>query len=362
MKELRILRDYLCYCGIDKAEYNAVKRDAYISNFRVWRILHCAMIMVFASLYTYSNFRSFEVENSPLYMSLLFYSLISAFAFFTLNEKSLLAQFWIYLSISLLFLFSAKVAEMHPENTATSFIAMLLITPMFMLDRPFFMGIVLTIASAVYLIWMRPIKPDIIWQIDAANVITFAVIGFFLHVISNSIRIKEFTLTRKLNIQKDTDDLTSLKNKGALTREINEYLEDESKDKGIMFILDIDYFKAVNDTYGHDVGDDVIRQLGDYLNRYFTNDEIVGRFGGDEFVLFIKDTNDAETAERIAREVASGVSESIVLPKEEQKVSVSIGIALYQGEEKNYSEIFKKADTALYDVKSDRTQRYKIFE
>ena len=92
--------------------------------------------------------------------------------------------------------------------------------------------------------------------------IVFTVIGIFLNVIANSIRIREFVLTRKINAQKDTDELTNLKNKGALTREINQFLADESADRGILFILDIDQFKTINDTYGHDTGDDVIRQVG----------------------------------------------------------------------------------------------------
>ena len=90
--------------------------------------------------------------------------------------------------------------------------------------------------------------------------------------------------------------MTGLKNKGALTREINEYLNDTSKDKGIMFLLDINHFKAVNDTYGHDVGDSVISQLGEVLKEIFTDDSIVGRFGGDEFIVFIKNTDSEEVA------------------------------------------------------------------
>ena len=361
MKILRTLRNYFCYCGIEKDEYDAIKKDAYVSNFKVWRILHCFMTAVFAILFAFSLFGGIFASNRLFYVIALIYSAVATGLFFIIDKKSIVAQFLIYLSISFLFLFSCFITQNKPESTATMFIAMLLITPMFMIDKPFYMGIELLVASAVFLFWMHEVKTFEVWRMDLINTLLFTVIGVFLHVVANSIRIKEFVLTRKINIQKDTDDLTGLKNKGALTREINEFLNAEGKDKGIMFLLDIDRFKTINDTYGHDIGDDVINQLGGFFNEYFTGDEIVGRFGGDEFIFFIKDTDDVNVADKIARDIVSGASERIVLPDKSQKISVSIGISLYHGVEKNYSEIFKKADMALYDLKSKRVDKYKIY-
>ena len=77
--------------------------------------------------------------------------------------------------------------------------------------------------------------------------------------------IKEFVLIRKINIQKDTDEMTGLMNKSALTHEINEYLAKPTSEHGIIFLHDIDHFKSINDTYGHDAGDIVIRRLGLFL-------------------------------------------------------------------------------------------------
>ena len=362
LKALRILRNYLCYCGIERAEYRAVKKDAYVSNYKVWRTLNCLIATVFGILFVASLFDPLLVQNRPFYLVAFLLSAVIIGIFFAVKKDSVLAQLLIYLSISLLFLFSAFITQNKPELPATTFIVMLLITPMFMIDKPFFMGIELTVASAVFLVWMHFVKPYTIWRMDLINILIFTFVGFFLHVIANSIRIKEFVLTKKINLQKDTDDMTGLKNKGALTREINDFLANVSKNKGILFILDIDRFKSINDTYGHDVGDQVIRQLAGFLDRYFKNGEIVGRFGGDEFIFFIKDVDDEETAGRIASEIVSGVPQAIRLPDETQKTSASIGIALYHGAEKNYSELFKKADTALYEVKATRIGQYLIYK
>lgn len=362
LKILRLIRNYLCYCGIEKDEYNAVKKDAYISNFKTWRILHCLMTAVFASLFVNSLLNSLLAQNRTFYLIALIYSAVITVVFFIFKADSFVAQLLIYLSISMLFLFSILVTANKPVYPATMFIVMLIITPMFMIDKPFFMGITLSAAAAVFLVWMHGVKSFNVWQIDLTNTLIFLVVGFFLHIIANSIRIKEFVLRRKINIQKDTDDLTGLKNKGALTSAINEFLADKSKDKGILFLLDIDRFKSINDTYGHDVGDSVIRQMGAFASEYFQNGEIVGRFGGDEFIFFVKDTDDAALACKIADDIVAGAHAKIELPDKEQKISVSIGIALYHGLEQNYSEIFKKADVALYELKSKRTDQYKIYQ
>ena len=362
MKILRIIRNYFFYCGIEKDEYNAIKKDAYVSNFKVWRVLHFLIAAVFGALFIGSLCYSLLEPNSWLYLSAFVYSVIAIILFFILKKDSILAQFLIYLSISLLFLFGCVLSLNRPEIPAVTFIAFLLITPMFMIDKPFFMAFELSAAAAIFLVWTHSVKPHDVWLIDFGNVIPFTFVGIFLNVIANSLRIKEFVLTREIHIQKDTDDLTGLKNKGALTREINQFLLDKSTEKGLLFMMDIDRFKSINDMYGHDVGDDVIRQFGRVLGRIFTHGEIVGRFGGDEFIAFIGNTDDPDTACRIAGEIIKESSENIKLPGSGQKVSLSIGIAVYHGDEQNYSGIFKKADTAMYKAKADPENKFHVYE
>ena len=361
MKLLKTIRRYYFYCGIEKDEYNELKKDAYVSNFEVWRILHFIMVVVFFSLFIASLVNEMMSINRYYYLALFIYSAVAIILFYVLKKDSLAAQLLIYLSMSCLFLFGCLISNNNPEHNATTFIAFLLVTPMFMIDKPFFMTIELVVASTVFLIWMYAIKPFEIWEMDFINVVSYTIIGCFLNVVANSIRIKEFVLTQKIRIQKDTDAMTGLRNKGALTREIDEFLEDESSDKGILLIMDIDKFKSINDNYGHDIGDRVIIQFADYLIKRFKGDEITGRFGGDEFILFIKNTCDEDTACKIANEIIKNISEVVELPDKDKKVSTSIGIAYYNGDEKSYSEIFKKADIALYRAKADKEKRYSIY-
>lgn len=362
MRFLRTARNYFFYSGIEKDEYNAVKKDAYVSNYVIWRLLHVLLVAAFAFLYISSLFYDLLESNRLFYLFALVYSVVASVLFFVMKKDSLVAQLLIYLSISLLFVFACLITQNKPEIPATTFIALLLITPMFMIDKPFFMTFELVAASTVFLVWMYNVKPYDIWQMDLINVIIFTLVGIILNIIANSVRIKEFVLTRKINIQKDTDELTGLMNKGALTREIKLALDDSSVNKGLLLVMDVDHFKHINDTYGHDVGDNVIVQLGGLLGRKLADNEIAARFGGDEFVIFIKDTDDPEVARNIAEAIIKGASENVKLPVSDQNVSVSIGIAVYKGLEKTFTEIFKKADTALYRSKADTTKKYNFYE
>ena len=360
MKVLGIIRNYICYCGIEKEEFKKIKKEAYISNFKIWRILHILMASIFAVLFIASLFNTLLAINRIFYLVIFLYSLAAAISFFFIRKDSIIAQLIIYLSIGMLFLFGCSITQNKPNIPATTFIVLLLITPMFMIDKPYFMMLVLTIASVVFLVWMSYIKPYDIWLYDAINIIIYGIVGMVIHIVANAIRIKEFVLTRIINIQKDVDDLSGLMNRGALIRSINDYLLDNDCKQGIMILLDIDKFKAVNDSYGHDIGDHVLKQLSEFLKYKFENDEIIGRFGGDEFIIFIKDTNDKEYASMMAKTIING-SHDYVKFLNNERISVSLGIAIYQGDEKNFTEIFKKADIALYKAKADSNNRFYFY-
>ena len=363
MKVLGTIKNYCLYCGIEKEEYNKIKKSAYVSNFNVWRLIHILMTAVFSFLFIYSLVSDLLKPNLFFYMSAMVYSLLVTCLFlFVLKKDSIVSQFIIYLSISMLFLFGCLISSNKPDMPSTTFIAILLITPIFMIDKPYFMAIELIVASAVYFVWMYFVKDPNIWQIDIVNTSIFLVVSIFLHIISNSVRIKEFVLTRKIDIQKDTDGMTGLKNKSALTREINEFIEDKTKNKAIMMLIDIDKFKDINDTFGHDVGDIVLIQLAEFLSKKFVNGEVVGRWGGDEFIIFIKDEDDTEYARKVATQIVKGSANYISFPKQNGPISVSVGIAIYRGLANNYSDIFKKADIAMYKAKAHNGDNFAFFE
>ncbi len=156
------------------------------------------------------------------------------------------------------------------------------------------------------------------------------------------------------------DPLTQLPNR----RSIEEHLRFAMKAGadgnryGAVMLLDIDRFKNTNDTQGHGAGDRLLRIVARRIQRSVREDDLVGRFGGDEFVVLIESLSADEgeavaEAERIAETIRSTVAEPTQLEGNEvpQQITVSIGIALFQGQERAAEELIKRADAAMYTAK-----------
>jgi diguanylate cyclase (GGDEF)-like protein len=156
------------------------------------------------------------------------------------------------------------------------------------------------------------------------------------------------------------DGLTGLLNKRALTELASQKLKSATRFKKplSLMVCDIDYFKKVNDTYGHDIGDLVIKGFGEVLRRVKRDTDIVGRFGGEEFVVACEETDDrgaAQLAERIRTELESTTFHS---DQGQVKVTCSVGVAPFPAAGETWEALFKAADEALYVSK--RTGRNRV--
>lgn len=166
---------------------------------------------------------------------------------------------------------------------------------------------------------------------------------------------------RKLQVAANTDLLTKLYNKITTEDKIKEYMN-ESNLGGILFILDVDNFKEINDSKGHFAGDEVLKKLGSYLREALEDDNIMGRVGGDEFFVFIKDIKTKEEQEEQTKRVyeifcgfanTGGIAES---------VTFSVGCAWYPKDAHDFETLFEAADQALYEAKKkgkDQLVRYR---
>lgn len=167
------------------------------------------------------------------------------------------------------------------------------------------------------------------------------------------IRIKYMKNNKKLQKEADMDMLTGLYNKMATERIIKQYLMDNPNAGGILFILDIDDFKGINDSQGHLVGDAVLKSIGHYMNEKCGNYNVVGRVGGDEFVIFAKDI---KTNQVLSEEIMKINDIFKDYPKGGgivELVTLSIGAAVYPKDADNFEDLYKAADRALYEAKKN---------
>jgi diguanylate cyclase (GGDEF)-like protein len=170
-------------------------------------------------------------------------------------------------------------------------------------------------------------------------------------------------MLKRLEEMATTDGLTSLLNKRTLTEVGGQKIKSAARFGRPLSLLvcDIDHFKKVNDTYGHDVGDLVIKGFSDVLRRVKRDTDAVGRFGGEEFVLVCEETDErgaTQLAERIRQELAQAT-----FPTELGALSVtcSVGVAPFPSAGKTWEAMFKATDDALYASKRGGRNRVTVW-
>jgi len=171
-------------------------------------------------------------------------------------------------------------------------------------------------------------------------------------------KIKE--INRQLKQNAETDKLTGLLNKTTFENFCSEYLKKiPAAEISALFVIDLDNFKKANDTRGHQFGDLILKNFSERLKEIFTAEDLIGRFGGDEFVILLKKVSGEEFAIKKARAVIKMARDSF---DKELELSASVGVAIFSGEEKNYSKIFSVADKSVYIVKNQGKNGFSINE
>ncbi|MGZ9130651.1 MAG: diguanylate cyclase, partial [Candidatus Binatia bacterium] len=180
------------------------------------------------------------------------------------------------------------------------------------------------------------------------------------------VKKKRYSEQLRDNVQKSvemaiTDALTGLFNRRYMENHLTT-LVDQAAARGkpiAVMVLDIDYFKSINDTYGHDAGDDVLRDFSLRIRKCIRNIDLACRYGGEEFVLVMPETDKAVAtmvAERLRRSIAAEPF-SIANGTKSLEVTISIGIAAAAGANDSAAAILKRADQALYRAKRDGRNR-----
>ncbi len=158
---------------------------------------------------------------------------------------------------------------------------------------------------------------------------------------------------KTLELRSQIDLLTNCYNKITAESLIRNTISSEDGKLGIhaLFIVDIDNFKAINDNLGHYFGDVVLSEIAENLHAVFRNADIVGRIGGDEFVVLLKNVNAQAIVINKVNQVLKVFNNTYSGDQEDYKVSGSVGVAMFPEHGKTYEELYKAADKALYQSK-----------
>ena len=163
----------------------------------------------------------------------------------------------------------------------------------------------------------------------------------------------------------EKDSLTGLSNRQAVDSMLGNFSNHSSiAEKGwIMMMIDLDGFKQVNDTYGHEAGDEVLKVVAARLRKLVRDSDIVARLGGDEFLIVLNQTRNLTMARSIAQKIVTSQQEAIeIQPGVYEKVGISIGIALYPDHGDNETSVRRHADQAMYAVKRQGKNGYAVYD
>ena len=186
-----------------------------------------------------------------------------------------------------------------------------------------------------------------VWQIVIV-LIFFVGAVLTIYIIS---QMKSNEKGKELANKADTDLLTDLLNKMATERKIKEHIAEHPGEMGLLFVLDIDNFKKINDTMGHAFGDEVLRTLGWRIKAEFRATDIVGRTGGDEFTIFLCNMKSEEIIRAEASRVEKFFKDFRAGESVKYSATASIGAAIFPTDAKDFEGLYKAADKALYTAK-----------
>ncbi|WP_455222049.1 putative bifunctional diguanylate cyclase/phosphodiesterase [Kaarinaea lacus] len=208
------------------------------------------------------------------------------------------------------------------------------------------------------------------YQIVTGVLIALAILYLFLYLIvkraDNIIKRQEqvrMLHEQEMRHQAYHDSLTGLPNKSKFAKQLQESI-DRSIRSGQLFALmfvDLDRFKIINDSMGHDAGDQLLRIAGERLISLTRDRDMLFRWGGDEFTVILENIDNLDDISAIAERILKGMSGPISIAKQELVISTSIGIAIYPTDSDTSETLIKNADAAMYHAKASGRNRFEFY-
>ncbi|WP_019026939.1 CHASE3 domain-containing protein [Colwellia piezophila] len=175
---------------------------------------------------------------------------------------------------------------------------------------------------------------------------------------------KVYERTKVLGHKAFHDDLTGLKNRSKMNEEIEHAINHskESNTKLAIFFIDLNDFKVLNDTFGHESGDMILKEVAVRLKAALRSDDSIFRVGGDEFVVLIKDVKAITEIQYIVAKVLKTTESPVMIQGQQMKISLSLGVAVSPDDSINSFDIVKFADIAMYEAKRNKDTHFKFYD
>lgn len=165
-----------------------------------------------------------------------------------------------------------------------------------------------------------------------------------------------------LKEQAQRDPLCKLYNRRVFEAKVNEAIQEAPQSLHALFLIDVDHFKNINDTFGHTYGDSILRDTAEKMQSILRKTDLIGRIGGDEFVVFVKEIPSYDFSIQKAEQLCSILKADRSVEGQLCRISVSIGVAVVPVHGTDFNVLYKNADRALYRSKRNGRNQYNIQE
>lgn len=349
------------------AYYRATRVEAMERNVKNLSVISTSALMMlgFCCLLTPQVIKGWEIS---IYHILFFPALIICAAVSWIYSRFRRKNYWISVFMCLAFnlvvlAFSIAIDIFPNSESPASFIPMMYIVlpTLFIIPQPY-MYAMMVVCEVVYTVLAYEYKVDEIAQFDVFNSMVGLLFSAMIIQIILNLRLKDYTLMMEYQDLSTRDQLSGMLNKESFKKAVDEYLICKGgRYAHAMCIIDMDDFKKINDTYGHNVGDKLLQLEGRILKETFRATDILGRFGGDEYIVFVKDMADpkviAEKSELIQQKLMSQAKEELSL-----EASCSIGFVLAGKGQHDYETLLECADSALYQAKKSGKKSFRMMK
>ena len=285
----------------------------------------------------------------------------------------------VYLNITALLTFGIICSASQPYMAATIYLVMLMIVSLAYISTMLKIGILLFAGCGAFLFVSYQVKPGSIFNQDVFNVIIVLMLSIVFHYTFQRARIRQFITFRQsirmqqeLQIKSSFDALTSLLNRGRFFSLAGAVIKQSKGDYTVLGLMDLDKFKTINDTLGHQMGDKVIQIAGETILKELSIDygekwsfperavkeklNFAGRLGGDEFVVLIRDTDNVGEVEIVFNKLLSTLNNTRL--DNLDGINASIGVTVIGENDRDIDSAYNRADEALY--RSKESGRNKI--
>ncbi len=252
------------------------------------------------------------------------------------------------------------IIEYLPTVEQSAFLSLILMVlfPSVILDKPWHLLAMVLMTGGFALIRNCTVIDDVVREQNIIRIVSVTFLAaVFCSYYSHS-RIKSFHMRHSTQLEAEHDPLTGIYNRAGGIHMIRQCID--KKESGTFLILDIDDFKLVNDNYGHQKGDEVLKQVAGILQSSFKQSDIVMRMGGDEFIVYASGMVDYKVSRKRLELLNHAIHSVMIDEKDGQYVTVSIGGAINDGSYPTYDSLYKVADHYLYQTKAKGKDGYSL--